>query len=315
MKVTRGLALSGARPYPVLTIGNFDGQHLGHRTLLRTVVETARSHHGMPIVLTFDPHPVRILAPHVQLRFLTASQEKLQRFEEAGIQEVLFLEFTAAFASLKPEEFAQQVLSEGIGVKELFVGRHFAFGKGRAGKIDDLARFGERYGFRVNPVDPVTVDGQVVSSTHIRHLVQGGEVRAAARFLGRPYALGGAVVPGEQRGRALGWPTANLMLPLDRVIPQDGVYAAMTIWNRRSFESVVYIGTRPTFGAGERLLEVSLLDERLELYGEQIMVQFIDHLRGDLVFASPDELAAQIELDVRQARTRLRREIQAAVSL
>lgn len=314
MKVTRGLTPSIARPYPVVSIGNFDGQHRGHHALLHTVVDAARRRQGTPMVLTFDPHPVRILAPHVELRFLTSPQEKLERFEEAGIQEVLFLEFTPAFANLTPEEFARQVLHEGIGVKELFVGRHFAFGKGRTGKIDDLVRFGERYGFRVHPMEPVTLDGHVVSSSRIRQLMQTGDVRTAARLLGRPYAVGGTVVPGTQRGRSLGWPTANLMLPGDRVVPPDGVYAAVTTWNQRSFDSVVYIGTRPTFGAGERLIEVSLLDERIDLYGEYIMVQFVDHLRGDRVFASAEELAARIEEDVRQARASLRRDIHAAMN-
>lgn len=314
MKVTRGLTPPVARPYPVVTIGNFDGQHCGHRLLLHTVVETARRHQGTPIVLTFDPHPVRILAPQAELRFLTSPQEKLERFEEAGIQEVLFLEFTTAFAGLAPEEFVRRVLYEGIGARELFVGRHFAFGKGRTGKIDDLVRFGERYGVCVHPMEPVTLDGQVVSSTRIRQLVQAGDVSAAARLLGRPYAFGGTVVSGMQRGQALGWPTANLRLPDDRVVPPDGVYAATTIWKRQGFDSVVYIGTRPTFGAGERLLEATLLDERVDLYGEHIVVQFIDHLRGDRVFASPEELTARIEEDVRQARARLRRDIRAVMN-
>ena len=275
MKITRGLAAHQRVSHPVLTIGNFDGQHLGHSAMLRDVVRRAREAGGTPVVLTFDPHPVKVLAPHVNLRFLTTAEEKLACFRDAGIAEVLFLEFTTAFAALTPDQFMQLVLRDGIGVKELFVGEHFAFGKGRAGRIADLVRFGREAGFRVHPVQPLRVDGEIVSSTRVRHLIKSGDVRGASRCLGRYYALEGGVVSGEQRGRTLGWPTANLTLPADRVIPADGVYATRTLWGDRSFESVSYIGTRPTFGAGERLLEVSLLDARENLYRQAIRVEFV----------------------------------------
>jgi len=310
MKITRGLAAHQRVPHPVLTIGNFDGQHLGHRVLLREVVERASTAGGTPMVLTFDPHPVKVLAPHVNLRFLTMPDEKLAYFRDAGIADVLFLEFTAAFAALTPDQFMQQVLHDGVGVKDLFVGEHFAFGKGRAGRIADLVRFGRDAGFRVHPVQPQRVDGEIVSSTRIRQLIQQGDVRGASRCLGRHYALGGAVVPGEQRCQKLGWPTANLQLPPDRVIPADGVYATKTLWGTRTFESVSYIGTRPTFGAGERLLEVSLLDANENLYGDTIRVEFVERVRGDQTFDSAEELSARIEVDVRQARQALKAEPQ-----
>ena len=310
MKITRGLAAHQRVPHPVLTIGNFDGQHLGHRALLRDVVRRAREAGGTPVVLTFDPHPVKVLAPHVNLRFLTTAEEKLACFRDAGIAEVLFLEFTTAFAALTPDQFMQLVLRDGIGVKELFVGEHFAFGKGRAGRIADLVRFGREAGFRVHPVQPLRVDGEIVSSTRVRHLIKSGDVRGASRCLGRYYALEGGVVSGEQRGRTLGWPTANLTLPADRVIPADGVYATRTLWGDRSFESVSYIGTRPTFGAGERLLEVSLLDARENLYRQAIRVEFVERVRGDQTFQSAEELSARIERDVEAARQALKAEPQ-----
>lgn len=310
MKITRGLAAHQKVHHPVLTIGNFDGQHLGHRALLGAAVQRAAAVGGTPLVLTFDPHPVSVLAPHVTLRFLTTLEEKLAFFREAGIAEVLFVEFTAAFAALTPDEFMRQVLRDGLGVKDLFVGEHFAFGRGRAGRIGDLLRFGREAGFQVHPVPPLRVDGEVVSSTRIRHLIQEGDVRGAARCLGRSYALDGPVVPGEQRGQKLGWPTANLRLPPDRVVPADGVYATRTLWGGRSFESVSYIGTRPTFGAGERRLEVSLLDAQEHLYGQMIRVEFVERLRGDQTFANADELAACIERDARRAREALKAEPQ-----
>jgi len=306
MKISRGLTPSIARPYSVVTIGNFDGHHHGHRALLDRVVSTARREAGTALVLTFDPHPVKILAPQVNLMFLTAPEEKLARFEAAGIDEVVYLEFTLAFAGLSPAQFAKQVLCDGIGTRELFIGEHFAFGKGRAGRIADLISLGGQLGFQVHPMPPVVIDGEVVSSTRIRQMIQAGDLHKAIRFLGRPYGIEGTVIPGAQRGTELGWPTANLRLPEGRVIPPDGVYAAKVRWNRRSLDSVVYIGTRPTFGAGERLLEVSILDERLELYGQTIRVDLLGFVREDRLFASAEALTKQIELDVRAARAQLR---------
>jgi riboflavin kinase/FMN adenylyltransferase len=313
MKVTRGLPAHRRSSYPVVTIGNFDGQHRGHRWLLRTVVETARANRGTALVVTFDPHPVRILAPQVELQFLTSKEEKLAQFGQAGIDEVILLDFTRELAALSPEEFVEQVLCEAIGVKEIFVGEHFAFGRGRAGRIADLERLGLSLGFRVHPLAPYSVDGEVVSSSTIRRMLQEGHVQRAATFLGRPYSLGGRVTHGEQRGRSMGWPTANLPLPPGRVIPADGVYATTMHCDGRALASVSYIGTRPTFGSGDRLLEVYLLDERLDLYGADVLVQFVARLRGDHTFDSPDALAAQIGLDVKQARELLAHQDHVAV--
>lgn len=312
MNVVRGLTTPIERSYPVATIGNFDGQHRGHRCLLDIVVTTARRLNGTPLVVTFEPHPVRTLAPHVDLKFLTSPEEKLVRFEEAGIQDVVFLDFTPAFADLAPADFASRVLKDRLGLREVFVGAHFSFGKGRTGKITDLIQLGAQMGFQVHAVPPVKLDGEIVSSTRIRQLIHAGDMQKAARFLGRPYAIDGAVIYGNQRGQTLGWPTANLAVPPQRVLPPDGVYAATTLWQDQRMESVAYIGTRPTFGAGERAIEVYLLDRELALYGERIAVQFIERLRGDAAFTSAEELSAQIEQDVRQARTSLRRASQTA---
>ncbi len=311
MKISRGLTPSTPRPYAVVTIGNFDGHHYGHRSLLGQVVETARRKAGTAVVLTFDPHPVKILAPHVNLQFLTTPEEKLAHFEAAGIDEVVFLEFTPTFAGLSPAEFAKQVLRDGIGTRELFVGEHFAFGKNRAGRIADLLEFGAQFGFRVHPMFPVIIEDEVVSSTRIRQLILSGDLRKAIRFLGRPYSIEGTVISGAHRGTELGWPTANLRLPEGRVLPPDGVYAAQVAWKGRLLDSVVYIGTRPTFGAGERLLEVSILDERLELYGESIRVRLLSFVREDMVFASAEDLTRQIAVDVEMTRAQLREAVTA----
>lgn len=311
MQVTRGYLSEAVRPYPVGTIGNFDGHHRGHQTLLKLVVETARQTQGTAVVLTFEPHPVKILAPHADIRFLTGEEEKLGLFERAGIDEVVVLEFTPAFASLSPEAFAEQILAKGLGLRELFVGQHFAFGHKRAGKIDDLIDFGKRLGFIVHPTSPVMIAGGVVSSTKIRQLIISGQVDQAADLLGRPYALTGVVSPGEGRGRTLGWPTANLRLPSNRVAPADGIYASITIVNHERHDSVAYIGTRPTFDGGERLLEVTILDGTHDLYGHILTVEFLERIREDAQFDGETALRRQITSDVESAKTILRRHHQA----
>ena len=305
--VTRGLGDVRLRPHPVVTIGNFDGHHRGHHSLLQTVVTRAREVGGTAMVITFDPHPVRVLAPHVELRFLTNPDEKLERFMAAGVDEVVFLEFTPELAAMTPDEFADVVLHRRLGVAELFVGEHFAFGKGRTGRIADLERLGSALGFAVHPLHPVVLSGGVVSSTRIRTLIQAGNMEEAAVLLGRAYGLTGTVVSGMQQGQALGWPTANLRIPPERVTPPDGVYAARASYDGRQYDAVAYIGSRPTFGAGERLIEVNLLDHRDHLYGKSIGVEFIERLRGDHTFPSAQELAAQIARDVDRAKASLRR--------
>ena len=307
MKVTRGYSDQSVRPYPVGTIGNFDGHHRGHHALLQKVIETARRNEGTAVVLTFDPHPVKILAPQADFRFLTDEHHKLTRFDQAGIDEVVLVEFTQAFASLTPELFAEQVLSKGLGLKEIFVGQHFAFGHKRAGKIDDLRRLGEQFGFILHPTPPVTLDGGVVSSTRIRQLIMAGQVAQATLLLGRPYALDGFVIPGEGRGQTLGCPTANLPLPPDRVTPADGIYASVTIVGTVRHDSVTYIGSKPTFQGETRGLEVSILDGHHNLYGHMITVELIDRIRGDAQFDGEEALSRQIAIDVESAREILRR--------
>ena len=302
MKVTHGLPTLPNPAHPVLTIGNFDGQHIGHRALVTTVVEMARQHHGTPTVLTFDPHPAEVLSPGLALRFLTTRDEKCQFFRNLGVAELVFLEFTQTLAGLTPEQFVWTVLHDGLGVRDILVGESFVFGKGRSGSIQDLIRLGKHANFQVHPVSPIRVDDEVVSSTRIRKLIQGGHVKKAAQCLGRSYSLGGSVVQGDQRGTKLGWPTANLRIPSDRVIPADGVYVTTTVVREQTFESVSYIGSRPTFHHEERLLEVHLFDVDLSLYGEEIHVSFLEQLRGDEKFSGVEQLLKQMEQDVGRAK-------------
>lgn len=305
MKVVRTLPLSPFPPHPVVTIGNFDGQHVGHRHLVTSVVKLARRRKGTPVVLTFDPHPAKVLNPGVALQFLSSSEQKQGFFQSLGIKILIFLEFSPQLANLTPDQFVDLVLKRGIGAREVMVGKSFAFGVRRSGQVQDLMRLGLQAGFKVHPILPLRVDDQVVSSTRIRMCLQEGNVRDAARYLGRYYSLGGRVIRGEGRGTELGWPTANLPIPGDRVVPPDGVYATTTAVKGEVLKSVSYIGRRPTFAEGVRMLEVHVLDMKRSLYDEELKVNFIERLRGDQKFSTVTELVRQMEFDANLARERL----------
>lgn len=306
MKISRGLPTVRPASCPVLTIGNFDGQHLGHRALVQAVVDCARQVTGYPMVLSFAPHPVEVLRPGTVHKFLSDDHEKIAFFERLGVGEVVILPFTKELASLRPDEFVRQVLHDGLGIRKLFVGENFVFGRGRSGGVKDLIEFGKQADFSVEPIAPVIVGQEVVSSTRIRKSLINGDVGQGAQCLGRPYMLNGIVISGEKRGKQFGWPTANLRLPGHRVWPADGVYATLTVLKGICLESIAYIGTRPTFSEEERLLEVHMFDKTLQLYGEDISVHFIEKVRGDMVFANSQDLMSQMDHDGRRAREILR---------
>ena len=305
MKVIRTLPLTSFPSHPVLTIGNFDGQHIGHRALVTSVVDLAQRMKGTPVALTFDPHPATILNPGVALQFLSTVKQKQEFFKNLGIELLILLEFTHQLASQTPEQFVNAVLRDGIGVRDVVVGKSFAFGKGRSGNVPDLVQLGVGANFQVHPFSPIQVDGEVVSSTRIRRCIQEGNVEDAARYLGRDYSLNGQVIRGEGRGSAMGWPTANLRIPGDRVIPPDGVYVTTAVLNGQTLKSVSYFGSRPTFSKGERLLEVHLLDMNRSLYDEELKVNFVERIRGDVKFSTVSELLERMKIDANQARQRL----------
>ena len=306
MKVLQRLQDTAGLPFPIVTIGNFDGLHLGHQAVLKLVQQQAQELNGTVVVLTFDPHPLRVLAPELELRFLSDPEEKLGLLEQAGVDVVVRLPFTREFAAQTPEEFMRDVLSKGLGSKELYVGQNFRFGQGRRGTIQTLLEAAPRLGFVVHAISPVVVSGHTVSSTRIRDLIQAGAVAEAAAMLGRSYVLGGRVIRGEGRGGELGYPTANMLPPQGRVLPSDGVYAAEVQLESQIFPAVTYIGGRPTFGLGARLIEAHLLAGAQDLYGREIGVAFHERLREDMVFDSPAQLAGQIAVDVGRTREVLR---------
>ncbi len=287
---------------PVLTIGNFDGVHKGHLALFDMVKERAKSINGQSALMTFDPHPIKVMKPGNGPPLITLTQQKLELIEDANIDVVFCIPFTKEFASISASEFVQDILVDRIGVKEIVVGYDYTFGQGRKGDIGLLQEMGEALGFMVHVVEPVHVGDKLVSSTSIRKLVQDGNLSEAKQLLGRDYQILGTVVRGKNRGgRLLGFPTANLEL-IDELVPKVGVYAVKIVVGDQSLNGVTNIGYNPTFGKGPFSVETHILDFKEDLLGKSIRVKFVKRLRDERPFGSIKDLADQIGRDVLSAR-------------
>jgi riboflavin kinase / FMN adenylyltransferase len=294
----------------VLTIGNFDGVHLGHRALIDRTVALAQTLDAPAVVLTFDPHPAALLRPDRVPAALQSVTERSESLRVAGIDEVVVLAFDAELAALEPEAFITELLVGRLGVRAVVVGENFRFGRGARGDVALLTRLGSELGFAVEAVPLVAGEAAVLSSTAIRAALAEGDVAAVARALGRPFTLTGEVVVGEGRGRTLGIPTANVAVPPGRALPADGVYAceAWTGAGQR-FAAVTNIGRRPTFDGVGRTVEAHLLDAPadLDLYGAPVTLAFRARIRGEERFAGPEALIARIRADIAIAREELDR--------
>lgn len=284
-----------------LAIGVFDGVHLGHRAVIERSLSDARAHAGTAVVVTFDPHPARVLRPERAPRLLTSTPHKLRIIRSLGIEQVLALPFTEAFAATEPESFIRE-LAATCDLREICVGHEWAFGKNRAGNLALLDRLGHELGFDEVGVAAVEIDGEVVSSTIIRAAIEAGDLAKAARLLGRPYSVLGTVKLGNQLGRKLGFPTANLSAHNEQ-FPPNGVYAVSAEVEGRSLRGVANIGVRPTLeqAGGERLLEVHLFDFQGDLYGSDLEIFFRSFIRPEMKFASLEALKAQIANDALEA--------------
>ena len=285
----------------VVTLGNFDGVHLGHRELFRSLVKTARQLNCPSIVYTFNPHPLKFLAPEKAPLLLNTPAEKQRLIAASHVDYLIETPFTTDFAKMSPEIFVTDILLEKLKIKALIVGYDYAFGKGRRGDTDFLKACGEKYGFHVEVLQPVGDDGLPYSSTRIRRMVAAGDVSDVVRLLGRQYNLEGVVVHGDQRGRTLGFPTANLETEKEQ-LPAPGVYAVKVRHNLQEYGGVVNIGRRPTFDVEGSTIEVYLLDFTGELYGQKLRIYFVERLRDERKFASVEALVAAIEMDVVRAR-------------
>jgi riboflavin kinase/FMN adenylyltransferase len=292
----------GERRPVVATIGAFDGIHRGHHRLLGQVVDRARALGISSLCVTFDPHPDLVLYPDRHLTYLTDRAEKERVLRQLGMDAVMVVEFTRELSMLNPEEFLG-LIEERNPLAELWVGSDFALGRGRSGTISALAELGRIQGFALHVVPPERSDREVISSTIIRSLLTQGNIRHANRLLGRRYRISGIVETGAQRGRQLGFPTANIKPDPRRALPADGVYAAVVPLDGVEYRAVANLGSRPTFKEGERLLEVHLLDTKADLYDKPLDVDFVDRLRDTRRFDSIDALREQIARDADAART------------
>jgi riboflavin kinase/FMN adenylyltransferase len=285
----------------VITLGNFDGLHLGHQELIRKVIRRAKETGARSIVVTFRPHPLKILAPEKCPPLISIYEEKIKLFEKLGIDVLVKIPFTLDFAKMTPGDFVKGILCDMLGAKEIFVGFNYRFGRGREGNITTLKALGERLGFTVREVEQVSLDGEVISSTKIRHLLRDGEVEHAARLLGRTYTITGIVVKGDGRGKDLGFPTANIA-PKHSIIPAHGVYAVRLFVRDRFYDGIANIGMRPTFDKNVLTVEVHVFDFNEDIYGEDISLYFIGKIRDEKKFGSAGELIDQIRSDVGVAR-------------
>ena len=295
------LKLSGS----VVTLGNFDGIHLGHQALIGGAVAAAGKLTLPSVVLTFEPHPLRVLAPERAPKMLLAHKDKMQLLQDLGVDIVVIQQFDLAFAKLAAQDFVQSILVDSLKARQVWVGSDLRFGQGRKGTVADLHRWGSTMGFSVAHVDAVLVDAARVSSSRIRQLVADGLVDAVKPMLGRYHFLSGRVVDGQRRGRELGFPTANISTRAE-VLPLDGIYATLFQLGKRRLPSVTSIGVNPTFGAGPRTVESFILNFAEEIYGESVRLSFVKRIRDEKRFASVDDLVAQIGRDVASSEAILR---------
>ena len=304
MEVLRSIVdLESLRGPLFLAIGVFDGVHLGHQAVISTATRHAGSADGAPLVVTFDPHPVKVLRPHNAPHLLTATQHKIALIRDLGVEHLLVINFDKKFAATSPEKFVEELLAHSRPLREVCVGHEWSFGKDRRGNLDLLKRLGAQFDFNVVGIPPVLVSGEVVSSTAIRQAVEKGDFPKAAEMLGREYTILGMVTRGDNLGKKIGFPTANLSAHSEQ-FPPNGVYLAEARIDRSLSHGVVNLGYRPTVSKGnsERILEIHLLDFDRDIYGSDLEVRFIRYLRQEKKFENIDALVRQIEADVKQAR-------------
>ncbi len=289
----------------VITIGNFDGVHIGHQALFHEVIERADTMDGTAIAMTFEPHPIRVITKNGHPPLITMYEQKQELIEKAGIDVLICIPFTMAFAALSARTFVEDILVGRIGMKAIVVGQDYTFGNRREGNVDLLMRFAEELGFKVVVADWIqssTVDNDRISSTAVRELVMDGQIEKAGKMLGRDYQIRGTVTHGRDRGgKLLGIPTANIILQ-DELCPKAGVYAVVVQYDGRRYPGVANIGYSPTFDDQVFTVEAHILDFNKDIYGQKIMVNFVQRLRDEKKFSGIAELIQQIDQDIVKAR-------------
>lgn len=301
MQVFESLEIAVKFANPILTIGNYDGLHLGHRRIIERIKLKAREQKGTSMLMTFHPHPLTILKPEKFVGLITPFHVKRRLIEEAGIDVLFIVPFTDEFHLINPELFVDSLLMEKLGIKGLIVGYDFKFGKGGKGNVEYLASKSTEYGFFFEIQAAITLDGEKVGSNRIRKMIRDGDVRKAAAHLGRPYMIEGTVIKGDGRGRTIGFPTINLKSDFP-LIPKRGVYISMVEIDGKKFSAVTNIGYNPTFDGQGLTIETYILDFSQDLYGREIALYFLNRIRDEVKFSSVDELKGRIWKDVETAR-------------
>lgn len=301
MKIFHGTENANILRPTVLTLGVFDGLHLGHQRIMRTVVERAQAVRAVATAITFDPHPRAVLHPESAPPLLQTLDQRLANLEVLGIQQTIVIQFDREFAALPAEDFLKDIVHDRFHAREVYLGKGFAFGKGRGGNIELLRKMSDELGFFADEVEEVRLRGHRISSSRIRERLAEGRVNLARRMLGRPYGVEGVIIRGNRRGHTIGFPTANLK-PHNRVIPRFGVYATATLIDGTWRRSITNIGVRPTFEKDvEPSIETYIFDFDEELYGDVLRVRFLHRIRDERKFNGIDELKAQIKKDTRRA--------------
>jgi riboflavin kinase/FMN adenylyltransferase len=283
----------------VVTIGSFDGVHMGHQKILTRVYQSAQDIGGETVILSFFPHPRMILHPEdINIKMITTLDERSELLKKHHIDHLIITPFTRDFSNLSPEEYIKEILVDQIGIKRIVIGYDHRFGKNREGSIKDLQRLGPVYGFEVEEISEQDINDVAVSSTKIRNAVLNGDVKTAHEFLGYPFRISGKVVKGDQLGRKLGYPTANLLVEESyKLIPSDGIYAVTVLINGKEYQGMCYIGSRPTINGVRRNIEVNIFNFEEDIYWKSICVNFLYFIRTDASYNSLEELRKQIEKD------------------
>lgn len=282
-----------------IALGNFDGVHLGHRELIRRTVQLARTKtsQGIPLrsaVFTFSNHPRNLIPGAKPIKNIIYSSEKAELIESLGVDYLFDIEFTEDIMKLPPEDYVKKLLVEKFNAAEVFCGFNYRYGYKAEGNSEMLVKLGEKYGFRVTGIEPVAVDGEVVSSTLIRELIKSGDIDECEKFLGRNYEIGGEVVVGNRLGKSLGFPTSNIMIDEDMVTPPNGVYITYLVYNGVRYPSITNVGVKPTIGEFRKNMETHIFNFDSELYGKYIKIEFLEMMRPEVKFSSVEELKAEI---------------------
>ncbi|MDI6767235.1 MAG: bifunctional riboflavin kinase/FAD synthetase [Bacteroidota bacterium] len=282
----------------IVTVGTFDGVHLGHSSIIKKLVDRAKDRKARSVIITFEPHP-RVVLGKGNVMLLTTLTDRIEQMESFGVDAVLVLEFTYDFSRQTALEFYEKYLIRGIGVREVIVGYDHMFGRDRISNVNELKQMGKEIGFDVLMVEPVAYDGEIISSTKIRTLLQNGNVEKAMKFLNRPYSIEGTVIAGDRRGESLGFPTANILPESsNKLIPADGVYCVKVSINEQQIFGMLNIGVKPTFGSeSKQIIEVNIFNFDGDIYGKKIRVYFLKRLRDEKKFSSKEDLINQLERD------------------